>query len=272
MRVLVTSGGTRVPIDRVRFIANMSNGTFGSRITRSLVRLMSEQPPELTFLTAKHATTPFEVTLDPASMDDAALLASMGRAVEYQRLCRTMGDRYREVVYTDFVDYASKLKALLATQPWDLVIFAAAVSDYLVDNYVDGKVRSSAAEMAIQLTPAEKLITQARGLTGPATTLVGFKLLVDSTDAELIDAARHVAVSADCQFVVANDLRDIQANAHRALIVYPEAEMPVRVWSSAPEPERMFTAPEPYSPDALAMKVADLAFTEASLRMVEMGA
>ena len=32
MKILITSGGTKVPIDRVRSITNMSHGTFGSRI------------------------------------------------------------------------------------------------------------------------------------------------------------------------------------------------------------------------------------------------
>ena len=32
MKILITSGGTKVPIDRVRSITNMSQGTFGSRI------------------------------------------------------------------------------------------------------------------------------------------------------------------------------------------------------------------------------------------------
>ena len=32
MKILITSGGTKIPIDRVRSIMNMSRGTFGSRI------------------------------------------------------------------------------------------------------------------------------------------------------------------------------------------------------------------------------------------------
>ena len=47
MRVLLTSGGTRVPIDRVRDIRNMSMGTFGSRIALELLRLNArcDRPP-----------------------------------------------------------------------------------------------------------------------------------------------------------------------------------------------------------------------------------
>ena len=37
MKILVTSGGTKIPIDRVRDITNMSTGTFGSKIAIELI-------------------------------------------------------------------------------------------------------------------------------------------------------------------------------------------------------------------------------------------
>ncbi len=38
MRVLITSGGTKVPIDSVRHIGNMSSGTFGAKIGYEALR------------------------------------------------------------------------------------------------------------------------------------------------------------------------------------------------------------------------------------------
>jgi len=37
MKILVTSGGTKVPIDDVRSITNTSSGSFGSKIVTSLL-------------------------------------------------------------------------------------------------------------------------------------------------------------------------------------------------------------------------------------------
>ena len=37
MRILITSGGTKVMIDGVRHISNMSKGTFGSAICKSFL-------------------------------------------------------------------------------------------------------------------------------------------------------------------------------------------------------------------------------------------
>ena len=45
MKILITSGGTKVKIDLVRSITNMSRGTFGSQICdsfwRKLIKLMN---------------------------------------------------------------------------------------------------------------------------------------------------------------------------------------------------------------------------------------
>ena len=70
MNILVTSGGTKIPIDRVRSITNMSRGTFGSRIadafwTEGLDRMQDhvlgadiEQIDKITFFMAKDSKMP----------------------------------------------------------------------------------------------------------------------------------------------------------------------------------------------------------------------
>ena len=53
----------------------------------------------------------------------------------------------------------------------------------------------------------------------PNALLVGFKLLVNSNDVELIENAKKSIVDNKCDMVVANDLRDIKNNDHRLIIV-----------------------------------------------------
>lgn len=38
MKIFITSGGTKIPIDKVRNITNMSKGTFGSKIATESLR------------------------------------------------------------------------------------------------------------------------------------------------------------------------------------------------------------------------------------------
>ena len=54
MRVLITSGGTKIKIDMVRSISNMSRGTFGSQIADSFL----EEGWNVDFLAAKDSRLP----------------------------------------------------------------------------------------------------------------------------------------------------------------------------------------------------------------------
>ena len=209
--ILVTSGGTQEPIDRVRFLMNHSHGTFGSKIAWEL--LAQNPSSRVIFLTAKWALTPFTVTGNRAKELPEVIEARMRRIFWfYDRV----GHRYEEIVYKDFADYAAKLEDIVKTRKPDATLLAAAVSDYLCASYVDGKIRS-ADDLTIALKHAPKLIGQVKKWC-PDTKLVGFKLMVDSEDSQLIDAANRSVESNDCEFVVANDLRDIMNNDHRLLI------------------------------------------------------
>jgi phosphopantothenate-cysteine ligase len=213
-RILITSGGTKVAIDRVRHVGNMSRGTFGAKIAQAFLK--SSNLSELLFLKAKGSRSPFQVNINWAG-GWASAVTGLDEADRLCELYQRNSSRYYEWDYKDFQDYLVKIKEAVDKDPWDLVILAAAVSDFTVANYVDGKIRSK-DELSIQLTPAPKIISLIKQWR-PSVKLVGFKLLVDSTDEQLIEAAQKSAVENDCAFVVANDLRDIQQGKHRLLLV-----------------------------------------------------
>lgn len=214
MKILVTSGGTKVPIDSVRDITNMSSGTFGSRIGHVVL----ERNHELIFFCAKNSKTPFRVTYDLNKQPD---LKAWSDCVAFQTFCHHKRQNYKEVNFRSFDDYASGLEKLIKEEQPDVVILAAAASDYGVENVVDGKIRSKGGEHEIHLFPLEKLISKVKTWK-PDCFLVGFKLLMNSTDQELIDAARSSIEKNKCDMVVANDLRDIKNDNHRLLVVKDE--------------------------------------------------
>lgn len=187
MKVLITSGGTKVALDSVRSITNMSRGTFGSKIAHEIIK----NGFDLTFLHAEGSKTPTVVTNKSSC-------------------------KYVQRTYVTFDDYEKALNEELAKQP-DIIILASAVSDYGVDNYVDGKIRSS-SEMVIRLKILPKLISQVREKC-PQSIICGFKLLVNSTEKELCDATTKSLNDNRLDLVVGNDLRDIKQGQHRLLIV-----------------------------------------------------
>ena len=213
MRILITSGGTKVPIDRVRHIANMSSGTFGSQIATEFLL----DGHEVIFFAAKNSKTPFSVRGDMHE-DPEGTRQRLHDVDSLQRVCGE--HQYSQQFYTDYLSYFTGLKMLIHNQQPDIIILAAAVSDYGVVDPVDGKIRTS-DEMSIELEPLPKVISEIKKWS-PDCKLVGFKLLVDSTDSELIANARKSIESNRCDMVVANDLRDIKQDNHRLTIVKPD--------------------------------------------------
>lgn len=210
MRVLVTSGGTKVPIDTVRHIGNMSSGTFGSKIGSKIL----EDGHNLWFLTPQEGKTPLKVTTDLNGISsDFAIKEAVGELL----IAKSYKKRYYEIPYRNFDEYAKQLEFYIKNNKFDIVILAAAVSDYIVKNPVSGKIHSS-NKLTIELEPAQKLIRQVRswGFNG---ILVGFKLLVGSTEDQLISAARKSVNENGCDMVVANDLNDIKSGNHKIMIV-----------------------------------------------------
>jgi phosphopantothenate--cysteine ligase len=206
--ILITSGGTLVPIDPVRSISNSSTGRFGTQLGTAALKAGMR----VTYLTSKNGQSPFSANLNcyESSDWDTQLKNLIAFADQHRHL-------YTEHRYQTFDDYASQLQDIIEQQKPDIVMLAAAVSDYLVANYSMEKVRSS-DNLAIQLKPAQKLIQFVRAWS-PDSYIVGFKLLVDVSDAELVAAAKTNMEKFDLDLVVANDLSSIKRGAHEVIIV-----------------------------------------------------
>lgn len=209
MKILITSGGTKVPIDRVRSITNMSHGTFGSRIADAFFNEGLEafrtgneygNPIEkITFFMAKGSKVPSAQRINEENFEDGYTPIEL-------------------VEYSTFDDYKNGVEELLKKEQYDIIVVAAAVSDYGVANYYDGKYRSHEDDMCIKLVKLPKVLPIMRKLA-PNSVICGFKLLVDSTDDELLAAMKKQIEESNVDLVVGNDLRDIKANDHKLAVI-----------------------------------------------------
>ena len=68
------------------------------------------------------------------------------------------------------------------------------------------------------MKPLPKLISQVRAKC-PEAIICGFKLLVNSTKEELLEASLKSLINNKLNLVVGNDLRDIKKGQHKLLIV-----------------------------------------------------
>lgn len=208
MKILITSGGTKIKIDRVRSITNMSKGTFGSQIAEAFNDVFDDR--NIIFLGAYDSKMP---RIETMGFRTSHKIIEKKNG-EIQSLFN-YGGHYKMTVfgYDTFEDYEYKLFSLIKNEKPDVIVLAAAVSDYGIENYVDGKIRTSSDEMVIRLKPLPKLISKVREYA-PNAFIVGFKLLVDSTEDELKQACVDSMNKNRLDMIVGNDLRDIQQNNH----------------------------------------------------------
>lgn len=214
MKILITSGGTRVPIDAVRSITNMSSGTFGAQIATEALK----DGHTITFFRHIHSKSPFTLNLDMANL--GSRLTSYTDLQDTLNLWGDNSSRYTELGYDTYDDYAFKLKQLVKANNFDAILLAAAVSDFTVFNGNTTEKLCSNYQLNIQLTPTEKLIGKIKHFS-PKSKLVGFKLLVNCSDQDLIDASRHSIRLNTCDMVVANSLNEIKRGHRVVLLVKP---------------------------------------------------
>lgn len=178
LRVLVTAGGTAEPVDGVRVLTNTSTGATGALIATQLARAGHE----VVLLRAQSA------------------LAADGPC--------------REETFVTFAQLEAALRRLLAAEPFDAVIHAAAVSDYSVDMVVmdegaasvtGGKLPSGGAPV-LKLRPNPRLVDQLCGWSRAPFTLVAFKLTHGAEVAEADAAVQRLFTHSGADFVVHNDL------------------------------------------------------------------
>ena len=180
MRVLITSGGTAEPLDSVRFLTNGSTGRTGAILAEHFYRTGHE-----------------------------VLLLRANSAVSAQA-------PVREQVFGSYAELDHALGQVLGAEDFEVVIHAAAVSDYgIAAVMADGQSVGGAGKidsqggLTVQLRPLPKLIDQLRARSrNPALTVVGFKLTSGANPTEVAKAVQRLLDRGVADFVVHNDLSD----------------------------------------------------------------
>lgn len=181
-RWLITAGGTREPLDSVRFIGNHSTGRTGAQLTNELLNAGDR----VTLLTSHTAEVPSQ----------------------HQNLIQDY--------YTTFAELAEKLEKYLGQTHYDGFISAAAVSDYSPVNALsEGKKSSDEETWNIELKRNPKLINQVRSWSlNSELYLVGFKLMTNASEEESLKALHKQQEEARPDLIVFNQIEDVNSKGH----------------------------------------------------------
>ncbi len=200
--VLITSGPTKCYIDAVRYISNMSTGALGKKIAIEAL----EQGAYVSMIHGNGSLVPEVGDIGGAEQARLKLIP-----------IETNEDLQNALVVDRLCD-GSKCDV-------DVVIHAMAVLDYVPAHVIDEKKSSVDNEWTIKLVKTPKVIKTIKQLW-PKTMLVGFKLEVDKTNDELIEIAGPFLSNNNADFVVANDLNNIQNDRHKAIVIKKDCSEP----------------------------------------------
>jgi phosphopantothenoylcysteine decarboxylase / phosphopantothenate---cysteine ligase len=166
VRVLVTAGGTREPIDSVRFVGNSSSGRMGVALADRAARRGAEVT-----LIAANAALPM-----PAGVE----LIRVSTASELQTVCEQLFERC------------------------DVLLMAAAVTDFRPARPTDGKIKKGGRErLLIEMEPTDDVLSGLSARRRNGQTLVGFAAEHGS---HAIELAREKLSAKRLDALVVNDI------------------------------------------------------------------
>src|SRR4051794_36501126 len=137
LRVLVSAGGTREPIDSVRYVGNRSSGRMGIAVADEALRRGAEVT-----LVAANVSVP---------IGDGIHVVRVKTAAELEQACRD------------------------AFAGCDVLVMAAAVADFRPSSAVEDKIKKTGRDaLALELEPTSDVLAALAALRRPGQTLVGF--------------------------------------------------------------------------------------------------
>lgn len=232
IHIVITAGGTVEDIDQVRKITNTSTGQLGLFLCDEVMKYMSQNDIGDYQVHYIVTTTAVKPKLDNVGLDHVGIY---------------------EVTDTDSV--IETIEDIFNRQKVDYFIHSMAVSDFTTDQIIpidelvneiscklldmpkedwakvieeilkkpecginrERKV-SSDSDLIITLKRTEKIITKLKE-KNKDLFLVGFKLLKNVPQEELIAAGNRLAKANDCDLVLANDLQSITDGNHVGLLI-----------------------------------------------------
>lgn len=226
MNVLITAGGTSEYIDAVRRITNTSTGRLATHIYKHfMMHNNEEEQVYVHYVKSRDAMLPDMIDSSRTTVYTIDDTKSLEQCVRKIAKSETVDVIIHCMAVSDF--YVDKVKTMeqwiheLAT-----IDFKGSIEDrkaQIRDRLEKEEVRtveklSSKDDIMLTMKRTPKVIGILSELF-PKAQLVGFKLLNQVTERELVDVASKLGETYGCRFVVANDMMDVNSDKHKAILV-----------------------------------------------------
>ena len=215
-KVIITAGGTSEKIDNVRKITNSSSGKLGYTIANKLIQLHEEQIEKIYYICSKTAFKPIHDKIEIIEIIDTN---DLEKAVRKLLTSNDIHFFIHSMAVSDYtVDYVTTAESLALSVNNNSNKSVIDLICYHNDNLTDSKISSNQDNLIIKLKKTPKIISIIKNIS-PRIYLVGFKLLDNVSEENLINTAVKLKDKNKCDLVVANDLENIRNGNHKAFII-----------------------------------------------------
>lgn len=191
LHVVVSTGGTREPIDPVRYIGNRSSGRQGTEVAVAAARRGAHVR-----LVAAHVD---DGVLTAASVDPRIDIVHVGTAAE-------LGDAVRG-----------------ASSEADVVVMVAAVADYRVADVAARKLSKEDGRLqSLALVENDDILAGLSAARSPGQTVVGFAAETTTDAAELRERARRKRARKGVDLLVVNEVgwnKGFEAGENHVIVI-----------------------------------------------------
>ena len=220
--ILITAGGTAEPIDNIRSITNTGTGKLGSLIADCFAK--EQIVDKIVYIHGRGAVLPKTqkaVCIEAVSTKDVQQ-AVRNACKEYSpdAIIHSMAISDFTVGSVVRMEEVGRLHnmAVIGNQHYDReydeALLEVSKNADLRNQYA--KIPSGVGYPVIFLEPTPKIIPELRQLA-PKALIVGFKLLDEVSEEELLDVAKRLMEKNDCDYVLANDYQTVQAGESKHL-------------------------------------------------------
>ena len=185
-KILITAGSTWIPIDKVRVITNIFKGRLGIIIAKEAIK----RKAKVTLL------------LGPGLISFSQKISSHIKVVRFKF----------------FKELFKLMKKEISSKKYDVVIHSAAVGDFEPIKFRHGKISSREENLILKLKPTLKIVDKIKKWDS-SVFLVKLKVEANLKKKELIKRAYKSMLISNADLMVANDLKNITDEKHKAFII-----------------------------------------------------
>lgn len=217
--IIVTSGGTSVPIDNVRKITNKSSGKLGALITNYIFKAFKNKVNVIYIHSHKAILPKKNKRLQLIEADE---YFDVKKVLKNELTTKNIAAVVHSMAISDYVlDYTTSstkffnfMKTKRKFDPQRFIEFIWDISE-TEHTIKDTKISGDNKDLIVHLIKAPKLIDEIKELS-PNTTLIGFKLLSNPALYQISESVNKLFTNAKCDYVLYNDLIQINEKYHPA--------------------------------------------------------